>query len=245
MDKYIKRIQSRLAYAGISVSKLECRQAYQSILPDTNWEKPSNDHIDLVVQHIAQQKSLENLGQGLAVELKADISEAVVDQTIEITPVSNPDIWETLQPSTTEPEQEKPEQETANTDSIVPATNHLSIQQQPANTLAGISHVEITAAIAQAIQQTGQQGNDEAIQILTSLANELSADIADTQEMVVALVSTYLGKRQTILSSAIGTLNTLRSAQTESFQGGLNQNFFEQKQKNKHEFLNNVAAMFN
>lgn len=241
MDKYIKRIQSRLAYAGINVSKPECRQAYQSILPETSWENPSNAHIDLVVQHIKAQ-SLENPGQDLAVvEPK---TEAVANQTIEITPVSNPNIWEILQPSTTEPEQEKPET-TANTDSIVPATNHLSIQQQPANTLAGISQLEITAAIAQAIQQTGQQGNDEAIQILTSLANELSADIADTQEMVVTLVSTYLGKRQAILSSAIGTLNTLRSAQTESFQGGLNQDFFGQKQKNKHEFLNNVAAMFN
>jgi hypothetical protein len=110
---------------------------------------------------------------------------------------------------------------------------------------ASITQTEITQAIAQAVKQVGENGNTEAIQLLTSLAEELSSDISDTQEMVAALVSAYLDKRQSVLSSAIGTLNTLRNAQTSSFQSGLNNDFFAQKTRSKRQFLTQIETMFN
>jgi tagatose-1,6-bisphosphate aldolase non-catalytic subunit AgaZ/GatZ len=110
---------------------------------------------------------------------------------------------------------------------------------------ANITQTEITSAIAMAVKQVGENGNTEAIQLLTSLAEELSSDISDTQEMVAALVSAYLDKRQSVLSSAIGTLNTLRLAQTSSFQSGLNNDFFAQKTRSKRQFLTQIETMFN
>ncbi len=110
---------------------------------------------------------------------------------------------------------------------------------------SAIAQKEITQAIAQAVKQVGENGNTEAIQLLTSLAEELSSDISDTQEMVAALVSAYLDKRQSVLSHAIGTLNNLRNAQTSSFKSGLNNDFFAQKSRSKRQFLTQIETMFN
>ncbi len=283
MDDFLKRIQSRLKYNGITASKAECREAYCQFIPQEDWNNPSADQILLVVQRLTewdennesdtdtvhQETSYSQAIQEPLVsvsefsKVSEDLSKQIPQpETIEITPSNHPDIWETLQQPQEELSTEQisliaPEHQLVNepeslsqaplvkTDSQAGnfslQPNSLPIQQSTSQ----ISQIEVTQAITQAIQQVGEQGNAEAVELLTSLANELTDDIKDTQEMVTALVTAYLGKRQVLLSSAIGTLNTLRSAQTESFQAGLDQDFFGQKQKNKEAFLSSLNAMFN
>jgi hypothetical protein len=186
----------------------------------------------------------------------------------EIHPENNNNLWETLPPPESYEEAQKlaivqtESQLTTPSNSITQTeteqTVELTITQtgkshntqtnlpthQPTVGVS-ITQTEITAAIAQAVKQVGENGNTEAIQLLTSLAEELSSDISDTQEIVAALVSAYLDKRQSVLSSAIGTLNTLRNAQTSSFQSGLNNDFFAQKTRSKRQFLTQIETMFN
>jgi uncharacterized tellurite resistance protein B-like protein len=186
----------------------------------------------------------------------------------EINPEHNNNLWETLAPPSrhqelqsvalTQTESELTTSSNSITQTETEETVELTITQtgkshntqtnlpthQPTVGVS-ITQTEITAAIAQAVKQVGENGNTEAIQLLTSLAEELSSDISDTQEMVAALVSAYLDKRQSVLSSAIGTLNTLRNAQTSSFQSGLNNDFFAQKTRSKRQFLTQIETMFN
>ncbi len=185
-----------------------------------------------------------------------------------ITPENNNNLWETLPPPSrhqepqsvalTQTESELATQPSGNLNTETEQTVELAIRKTgESNNIqtnlpthqptvgASITQTEITSAIAQAVKQVGENGNTEAIQLLTSLAEELSSDISDTQEMVAALVSAYLDKRQSVLSSAIGTLNNLRSAQTSSFQSGLNNDFFAQKTRSKRQFLTQIEAMFN
>lgn len=269
MDKFVKRLQTRLSRQGFSFSKQQIRAAYQSIVKD--HLAPSEAEMSSVINKLKFQ-----LKTSFASSTQLTISEPLVSQdlveqiekpeTLEITPSSHPDIWETLQPpidSASSPAAEQTslslpehqelvtEPESSNQSPLATTASNTLNNSTPPNflpvqqTIGGISQIEVTQAIAQAIQQVGEQGNAEAVELLTSLANELTDDIKDTQEMVTALVTAYLGKRQVLLSSAIGTLNTLRSAQTESFQAGLDQDFFGQKQKNKEAFLSRMNAMFN
>ena len=290
MDKFVKRIQTRLSRQGFSFNKQQIREAYQSLVKDPL--APTEAEMNSVINQLKFQLKTSFASSTQLTVPEPLVSEDLIEQiekpeAFEITPSSHPDVWETLQLRTDEQPTEETnlkafehqelviESEPLSEMSLVeteskmpnfsPPTNPLTIQQsttginqaevqgfsQPLNhfssqqSTAGISQAEITQAIALAVQQVGSQGNAEAVEMLTSLANELTDDIKDTQEMVTALVTAYLGKRQVLLSSAIGTLNTLRSAQTESFQAGLDQDFFGQKQKNKKAFLSSLSAMFN
>lgn len=266
MDKFVKRLQTRLSRQGFSFNKQQIREAYQSLVKD-HWA-PTEAEMNSVINQLTFQLKTSFASSTQLTVPEPLVSEDLIEQiekpeTFEITPSSHPDVLETLQPPTHEQLTEETnlkafkhqelvtESEPLSEVSLVeteskmpnfsPQPNPLTIQQST----TGISQAEITQAIALAVQQVGSQGNAEAVEMLTSLANELTDDIKDTQEMVTALVTAYLGKRQVLLSSAIGTLNTLRSAQTESFQAGLDQDFFGQKQKNKKAFLIRLSAMFN
>lgn len=254
VDKYIKQIQTRmnrrLKSRGQSVTKQQVRDVYSAVVK--NLDKPTDVEMSVVIEKLAQQVSSceETLDNGqLTVSAKTEIEKP---ETIETTSEENPDIWETLQPPAEQLAEETSaiatpiisqglKEEAINKDSALAKSEFNLPTQQP----EGISQAEMTQAIAQAVQQVGANNNAEALQLLTSLANELSADISDVQEMVATLVAAYLNKRQSVLSTAINTLNTLRSAQTESFQAGLNEDFFGQKRRNKEAFLTNVHATFN
>jgi hypothetical protein len=262
VDKYIKQIQTRmnrqLKSREQSVTKQQVRDVYSVVVKDS--DKPTDVEMSVVTEKLAQQISLqdsqqETLDNGqLTVSADTKIEKPEI---IEITPEENPDIWETLEPKVEQPSEETSaittpiiSQELINRESTLAKSQRESTLAKsqsdlPTQQTEGISQVKMTQAIAQAVQQVGASNNAEAVQLLTSLANELSADISDVQEMAATLVAAYLNKRQSVLSTAISTLNTLRSAQTESFQAGLDQDFFGQKQKNKKAFLSSLSAMFN
>jgi hypothetical protein len=231
MDKFVKRIQTRANRQGVSVTKQQVRDIYVQVV--LNPESPTEEEMSLVIEKLAaqlQSPQQESINEQLATsnpEVSEDLQETISQpETFDI-PVED---MPCLQP----PEEQPPETALAKSEPSLPT-----------QTTGGISEAEVTQAIAQAVQQVGENGNAEAFEMLTSLANELSSDISDTQEMVATLVAAYLSKRQAILSSAIGTLNTLRSAQTESFKSGLTNDFFGRKQKNKQGFISQVHATFN
>lgn len=241
MDKYAKRLQTRLSAKGFKFTKEQCRQALTATA--ANPDLPTDEEMVQAFNWLTTKD--EPAGETESVAIEPVISTPTFDTPEESEAIAPPkaeegqeDGFSPLQLQEEATTLSKPE---TSTNGIVhQEQGHL---QEPS--IGGITQAEITQAISQAIAQVGQQGNSEAVEILTSLANELSADIADTQEMVTALVTAYLGKRQHLLSSALGALNNLRSAQTESFQSGLDQNFFQGKNRSKQEFLCKVGAMFN
>lgn len=218
MDKFAKRLQSRLSAKGYPFNKEQCRQALA--ITAENPELPTDDEMIAAFDYLTQP--LE--------------PETVKAESVSIQPLTSD-----LQPLTPETEAIAPAPLEKIEDSSLTLTSDSSITQPSAN----ITPAEVTQAINQAVAQVGQQGNSEAIELLTSLANELSTDIKDVQEMASALITAYLGKRQNILASAIGTVQTLRSAQTSSFQAGLNQDFFDQKDQAKRQFLTSLQGLFN
>lgn len=213
MDKFAKRLQSRLSAKGYRFTKEDCRQALS--MASATPAEPTEEEMSLAFERLT-----------LSISEKTEAIAPV--QTEEIIPQS-----QELTPEIQEPKFEQ---------SSLTIADDIS---QIAQSSVGITQAEVTQAISQAVAQVGQQGNAEAIELLTSLANELSTEIRDVEEMASALITAYLGKRQNILASAIGTVQSLRSAQTSSFQAGLSQDFFDRKQQNKHQFLNNLQGMFN
>lgn len=223
MDKFVKRIQSRLKYNDIIASKAECREAFERGIPQEDWDNPSDDQIAEVVDwFIRGQEIQDDLDDDEATDLVIPQPE-----TFQIAQ-ENPDIWQILQPS---------EQEPAAMTVAEPALP----TEQP---IVGLSPTEIEKAVSKAIAQTGETGNEEAMQIMTSLVSQLTGEINTLDEAVTALVAGYLNKRSNILTSAMGTLNSIRSNQTSSFCSGLNTDFFA-AQETSREQLMKIANIFN
>lgn len=240
MDKYIKRIQSRLTslkitFQGRTVPMWIVRQYYEVLVSDRY--SPSEEDLTNVIEAI-KAKVQEPVSAAIETEAIAPVTTQAQEPEPEVI-IPTPQTFDIpvedlpcLQPPEDQPQKS----------SLTVADN--SPITQPV-TPASITPAEVTQAINQAAQQVGVQGDAEAIQALTSLAQILSNNNRNTSDMVAALVSAYLSERQRIFSSAIGTLNTLRSAQTESFQSGLDEDFFQQREQNKRQFLNKINAMFN
>jgi len=79
MDKYIKRIQTRVRRKGRKVTKQDCRDVYQQVV--NSLESPTDTEINTVVETLLQEKQ--------------PISSP---ETLDITPDTHPDIWQTLSP---------------------------------------------------------------------------------------------------------------------------------------------------
>ena len=243
MDRYIKQIQTRmnrqLNNRGQSVTKQQVRDVYSQVVK--NPDKPTDLEMSRVTELLAKQLSSlrdasrtqeEVIEDGqLTVSANTENQESA---TIEITSENNPDIWETLQPPTEQPQQPRelalsrsesslptPSSNSSQTQSeeassevgelaITKNNINLPTHQPETSETIGITQTEIEQAIEQAIAQTGETGNTEAKQIMTQLALHLTSDINTLEQAVTALVTGYLNKRSNILQNAMGTLNTIR-----------------------------------
>lgn len=250
MDKFAKRLQSRLSAKGYRFNKEQCRQALSATA--ANPELPTDAEMIAAFNWLTQCDS-EEVEEIAAVDSETSAIEPSSDFLNSFTGLAESSEDEAIAPIEKEEQIERQtnlpssiqEPDLGPSPKATGIVPHQSIDSgEITQGHGGITQAQVTQAIAQAIAQTGQQGNVEAIQILTTLANELSSDIADTQDMVTALVTAYLGKRQHLLSAAIGTLTNLRTAQTESFQAGLDQDFFDTKDQSKREFLAKIGVMF-
>lgn len=245
MNQFAKRLQSRLSAKGHRFSMAHCRYALNTNAQ--NPESPTEDEMITAFNWLASSES--TAGELATVEPETEVIIAVPNASD--IPVEN---LPCLQPPELPAENQPQPAEQEGALEVTGAQNDLSKPSSPDGVLnfpshnltsGAISQAQVTQAITQAVAQVGASGNAEAIELLTSLAKELSTDIKDVEEMASALITAYLGKRQNILASAIGTVQNLRSAQTSSFQSGLNQDFFDHKERNKRQFLNSLQGMFN
>lgn len=233
MNQFAKRLQSRLSAKGHRFSMDQCRQAlYRFASSDQITEEEMTKAFNHLVNPSVPEPKIYTLSEeeddfGI-IAFNGITGECLTTDDIPVEDLP------CLQP--------EPEKSEAETGAIAPAAP-TSLSNNQAT--GGITQAEVTQAITQAVAQVGAAGNSEAIELLTSLANELSTDIKDVEQMASALITAYLGKRQNILASAIGTVQSLRSAQTNSFQAGLDQDFFAQKNRNKQQFLTTIHGMFN
>jgi hypothetical protein len=237
MDRYIKQIQTRinrrLTSRGQTVTKQQVRDVYLTVVK--NSDKPTDIEISRVVELIAKQLSAqEEVTQDK--QITASENTALQEPAIiKITRKDHPDLWETLQPPTDEQPQEL----------ALKTTETSQPTHQPETAEAtGISQASIEQAIELAIAQTGAEGSTEAKEIMTQLALHLKSDINTLEQAVTALVTGYLNKRSNLLKNAIGTLNTLRNAQTNSFCSGLTPDFLAKQETAKKQLME-IANSFN
>jgi hypothetical protein len=258
----------RLKSRDQSVTKQQVRDVYSQVVK--NPDKPTDLEMSWVTELLAgqfssQEETIEEVTQDgqLTVSQNAENQEP---RNLEVTAEDDTDLWETLQPPTEEPLQQSQGLALSSTESSLPTTLPSESSQaqseevgeltiaQPGTNLAthepeeagaiGITQAEIEQAVELAIAQTGESGSAEAKEIMTQLALHLSSDINTLEQAVAALVAGYLNKRSNVLKNAMGALNTLRNAQTNSFCGGLTPDFLA-KQKAAKKQLMEIANIFN
>jgi hypothetical protein len=105
MQKFVKRVQSRVTYSGISANMNQCREAYQAVIPESAWESPSDEELAQVVEYVKnfQQNDIHIESASLTItepEVSGDLLE----------PIPQPEIFEIsvedmpcLQPPAEEP----------------------------------------------------------------------------------------------------------------------------------------------
>ena len=273
MDRYIKQIQTRmnrqLNNRGQSVTKQQVRDVYSQVVkkPDKPTDLEMSRVTELLAKRLSSLRDASRTQEEVIENGQLIISASTEKQeptTIEITPENNPDIWETLQPPTEQPQQpqelalprsESPlptppsgisqaQSEEAASLAITKNSSNLPTHQPEAVEATGITQIEIEQAVELAIAQTGETGNTEAKLIITQLALHLTSDINTLEQAVTALVTGYLNKRSNILKNAFLTLNSIRSTQTNSFCSGLTPDFLAKQETAKKQLME-IANTFN
>jgi hypothetical protein len=266
MDRYIKQIQTRmnrrLNSRGQSITKQQVRDVYSQVVKNT--DKPTDLEMSRVVELLAKQLSSLRDASRTPEEViengQLTASQNIENQepaTIEITRENHPDLWEKLQPPSEEELQNltqapypppsgisQSQSEEAVELAITKNSSNLPTHQPEITETTSITQAQIEQAIEQAIAQTGETGNTEAKEIMTQLALHLTSDINTLEQAVTALVTGYLNKRSNILKNAMGTLNTLRNAQTNSFCSGLTPDFLTKQETAKKQLMG-IANTFN
>jgi hypothetical protein len=102
MQKFVKRVQSRVAYSGISANMNQCREAYQAVLPESAWESPSDEQLAQVVEYVkkSQQNDIHLEPASLTItepEVSGDLLEPIPQPEIVKIPVED---MPALQPPT-------------------------------------------------------------------------------------------------------------------------------------------------
>jgi hypothetical protein len=89
MQKFVKRVQSRLTYNGIQSNMAQCREAYLSVVPESDWESPSDDQLAQVVEYVKSQ-SKNHIQEPVAA---LTIAEPEVSEDL-LEPIPQPEIFE-------------------------------------------------------------------------------------------------------------------------------------------------------
>jgi plasmid stability protein len=149
MDKFIKRLQTRASRKGISVSKSQVREVYTQVVVEP--ESPTDEEILSVIDQLEKQY------QAPSHEASGDELTIPQPQITEITPESNPELWETLQPPTEqptpqqEPQQMTPAQPTAQASNSTLATSSRSAISQASNNNLSVTQQQIQEAVRAAV----------------------------------------------------------------------------------------------
>ena len=177
MDKFIKRLQTRASRKGISVSKSQVREVYTQVVvtPDS----PTDEEILSVIDQLEKQY--------LAPSHEASGDELTISQPqiTEITPESNPETWETLQPPTEqptptpqqEPQQMTPAQPTAQVSNSSLTTSTRSVISQFSSGNLSVTQQQIQQAVE---EQFGKENVETKTAILNYVCKDIFADVSLT-----------------------------------------------------------------
>ncbi len=179
MDKFIKRLQTRASRKGISVSKSQVREVYTQVVVEP--ESPTDEEILSVIDQLEKQYLAPSH------EVGGDELTITQPQIIEITPESNPEVWETLQPPTEQPiQQEEPQQMIPAQATAQPSNSTLATSSR--STLSQTSSGNLSVTQRQIQEAVEQQFGKENVEIKTAILSYVSQDTFSTaQELQTAL----------------------------------------------------------
>jgi len=162
MDRFVKRVQSRLSDKRISLTKSQCREAYQAVIPESDWESPSNEQLCQVVEYVKTQT-------------KNDIHQPATVETTSLT-VSEPDELAT-------PAEDMPQPPVQETETQPSALTH---QPEPSAIAPPIPQSEITGIVNQVFASQPPALKDQ----LTDYAMQHAfGDVRQVQEFLEQLRS--------------------------------------------------------
>lgn len=95
------------------------------------------------------------------------------------------------------------------------------------------------------LHELGNNFRQEDMHEIRQLAYQLSRDVSDTATLVNSLITTYLQKRNSVLSEALTQLERGRKAQNEEIYGGLDSDFFYQREQEWQQFGSSILGLFN
>ncbi len=104
---------------------------------------------------------------------------------------------------------------------------------------------ETEKVIARSLEELGNNFRQEDMSEIRQLAHQLSIDVKDTESLVNSLITAYLQKRNSVLSSALTQLERGRKAQNEEMYGGLDSDFFCQRETEWQRFESELLGLFN
>jgi hypothetical protein len=238
MDKFIKRLQTRASRKGISVSKSQVREVYTQVVVEP--DSPTDEEIVFVIEQLEKQY--------LAPSHEASGDELTIPQPqiTEITPETNPEIWETLQPPTEqptpqqEPQQMTPAQPTAQPSNSTLATSSRSAISQASNNNLSVTQQQIQEAVE---QQFGRENVETKTAILNyvaqdtfSTATELQTALSKLRQMKLDILMKLIadhnqasGKDEDLLKSALLAATANRQRETEDFFGSFENQLLEMR----------------
>ena len=214
MDKFIKRLQTRASRKGINVSKSQVREVYQSVVATP--ESPSEQEMSAVIQALEEQFQAPSYdGNGGDLEI-------VKPQTTEITPETNPDVWETLQPPTEQPipaPQQELQQMTHAQASAQPSTSTLATSNpstfsKPSEGNLAVTQQEIQEAVE-------QQFGKENVETKTAILNYVAQDTFATAQELQTALSKLRQMRLDILMKLISDHNQASSSDEDLLKNAL------------------------
>jgi hypothetical protein len=214
MDKFIKRLQTRASRKGISVSKSQVREVYQSVVATP--ESPSEQEMGAVIQ------ALEEQFQAPSYESNGGDLEIAKPQITEITPESNRDVWETLQPPTEQPTQTHQEESTQMTPAQTPAQPSTSTLAKSAQGSLSQSSSASLGITQQEIQQAvEQQFGKENVETKTAILNYVAQDTFATAQELQAALSKLRQMRLDILMKLIADHNQASNSDEDLLKNAL------------------------
>ena len=204
MDKFIKRLQTRASRKGISVSKSQVREVYTQVV--VTPEAPTDEEIVFVIEQLESQFK--------APSYQADNQLTFPEQqTIEITPESNPDIWKTLQPPTEQPipsPQQEPQEMTPAQPIAQPSNSTLATSSR--STLSQASSGNLTITQQQIQEAVEQQFGRENVETKTAILNYVAQDTFATAQELQTALSKLRQMRLDILMKLIADHNSQSSS---------------------------------
>jgi hypothetical protein len=104
---------------------------------------------------------------------------------------------------------------------------------------------ETEKAIMRSLHELGNNFRQEDMHDIRQLAYQLSRDVSDTATLVNSLITAYLQKRNSVLNEALTQLERGRKAQNDQMYGGLDSDFFCQREKEWQQFESELLGLFN